>query len=179
MRYGLVVGALKKSDGHRTDRHDEKVQFMSWCDTNCHSGVQSFVDRVSPALGLWCNPTELQTDSRGKLHWLQDSNLLLPQKQGTIQQASTNATKLRTRVKASSRRRATVARNAEYCSTTESQISLFALLRQGLLTLTPFRVFELGPLCDDSENADSRNRLQQLAGTELTSPARGVLQPCL
>ena len=27
---------------------------------------------------LWCNPTELQTDFRDKLRWLQDSNLLPP-----------------------------------------------------------------------------------------------------
>ena len=54
---------------------------------------------------LWCNPTELQTDSQDKLRWLQDSNLLLPAKPGTIQQASTNTNKLRTRLGASSRRR--------------------------------------------------------------------------
>ena len=52
---------------------------------------------------LWCNPTELQTDSRGKIRWLQDSNLLLPGKPGTIQQASTNATKLQQLLTASNR----------------------------------------------------------------------------
>ena len=55
---------------------------------------------------LWCNPTELKTDSQDKLRWLQDSNLLLPEQPGTTQQASTNTTKLRTRLEASNGRRA-------------------------------------------------------------------------